>query len=118
MEVSLPLFDIFTAQLNPKSQNNKDAPKNQRKAEARVIRRSAVTQSTPQSCIMRCVGQILRFFSIFLMLELPTGDCGPIRLLLMIGRHKVGVVFNGMMFIANFTEDFRYFKKFLGVGGT
>jgi hypothetical protein len=33
-----------------------------------------------------------------------------------LGRHKVGVVFNGMIFTANLTEVFQYFQKFLGGG--
>jgi hypothetical protein len=85
--VSLNLFDIFTTQLNPKSQNNRDAKKNQRTAEARVIR-SAATQLTPQSYIMSDVGQNLRFFRTFRMLELPIRDCGTTLLLLMIGNYE------------------------------
>lgn len=33
-----------------------------------------------------------------------------------LGRHKVGVVFNGMIFTVNLTDIFQYFQKFLGGG--
>ena len=119
--VSITLFDIFTAQLNPKSQNNRDAKKIQRTAEARVTRRGAVTQLTPQSCIMSGAEQNLRFFRTFLMLELPIRECGPV-LLLSMTENKEGVslegFFNSMIFTANLTDVFQYFQTFPDGGVT